>query len=530
MAHRTAICAMESLTSRRASHLRDDQQMTDQPWQGDACSLVEAFRRGDRSPTEELKATLDAISKSDLNCFAHMHTDEALDTAASADISKPFGGVPVGIKELDAVKGWPFTEASLVFADRKADFTATAIQRLLDDGGVVPVGQTTASEFGGLNVSITKMNGITHNAWQHGRTAGGSSAGSAAAVAAGLVPIASGGDGGGSIRIPAAYNGLLGMKGTYGRIPRGPHAYIRPNTIVSGCLARSVRDAARYYDVCAGTDTHDPTSIPSPGNWESSLGTHELAGKRVIIDPALSGVRLDDGVDAATRASGEKLAREAGMIIVDHPIDLPRLTAQWMMGNNSTLVAELDDLWPKCRGELTAEIEIGMILSQSLYNIRTAAAAEALRVQANEVFADAYDQVDFIICATNPGPAFAAEATMSNPEKSFIDNAGSSAVMSFAFRRLMWTIRMGGTLAQRMPTKILQWVSDKYPDVVNMGALTIAANIYGNPSVSVPIGTLDGLPIGMQIMGRHHEDALLFDAALAVERDNPWPLTTNADA
>ena len=516
------------LASRRSDYLRDDHKMTDQPWQGDACSLVEAFRRGDHSPTEELQATLDAIADSDLNCFAHMHAEQALDKAASADVAKPFGGVPVGIKELDAVEGWPFTEASLVFADRKAEFTATAIQRLFDDGGVVPVGQTTASEFGGLNVSITKMNGITHNAWQKGRTAGGSSAGSAAAVAGGLVSLASGGDGGGSIRIPAAYNGLVGMKGTYGRIPRGPHAFIRPNTIVSGCLSRSVRDAARYYDVCAGADPHDPTSIPSAGNWEGSLGTHDLAGKKVIIDPGLSGVRLDDGVEAATRAAAEQFARDAGLIIIDHRMDLPRLTAQWMMGNNSTLVADLDDLWPKCRNDLTDEIEIGMILSQSLYNIRTAAAAEALRVQANEVFARAYDEADFIICATNPGPAFAADATMSNPEKSFIDSAGSSAVMSFTFRRLMWLIRMGGTVAQRMPTRILQWVSDKYPDVVNMGALTIAANIYGNPSVSVPIGFLDELPIGMQIMGRHHEDALVFDAALAVEREHPWPLTAGA--
>ncbi len=498
--------------------------MTDEPWQGDACSLVEAFRSGERSPVEETQAVLDAIDQSDLNAFAYLHGEEALESAASADVSKPFGGVPVGVKELDPVAGWPFTEASLVFAGRKAEHTATAISRLIGKGGAVPVGQTTASEFGGLNVSVTKINGVTHNAWRQGRTAGGSSAGSASAVAGGLVPIASGGDGGGSIRIPAAYNGLVGMKGTYGRIPRGPHAFIRPSTVVMGCLARSVRDAARYYDVCAGHDTHDPTSIPSSGDWESSLGSHELKGKRVIIAPDLSGVRLDPGVEEATLAAAEDLARQAGMVIVDHPIRLPRLTAQWMMGNNSTLVAELDDLWPKCRDDLTEEIQVGIHLSQSLYNIRTAAVAEELRVKANEVFAEAYDAADLVICATNPGPAFAAEATMSNPESSFIDTAKSSPAVAFAFRRFMWATRMGGSVAQRMPSRLLAWVSRKYPDVVDMGALTIAANIYGNPSVSVPIGLIDGLPIGMQIMGRHHEDALLFDVALAMERENPWPL------
>ncbi len=500
--------------------------MTDQPWQGDACSLVDAYRRGERSPVEETNAVLEAIDRSDLNCFAYMHADQALERAADADVSKPFGGVPVGIKELDAVEGWPFTEASLVFADRKAEFTTTAVQRLMDDGGAVPIGQTTASEFGGLNVSVTRINGVTHNAWQHGRTAGGSSAGSASAVAGGLVPLATGGDGGGSIRIPAGYNGLLGMKGTYGRIPRGPHVFIRPNTVVAGCLARSVRDAARYFDVCAGSDPHDPTSIPSPGNWEASLGNTDLAGKRVIIDPALSGVRLDPGVEDATRAAAEDLVKRNGMVIVNHKVDLPRFTAQWMMGNNATLVAELDDLWPGCRGDLTDEIQVGMFLSQSLYNIRTAAAAEALRVEANEVFAEAYEVADLIICATNPGPAFAADATMSNPESSFIDAAKSSAVAGFALRRLMWMIRMGGTVAQRMPTRLLEWASDKYPDVVNMGALTIAANVYGNPSVSVPIGTIDHLPIGMQVMARHHRDDLLFDVAMDVERERPWPLTS----
>ena len=143
------------------------------------------------------------------------------------------------------------------------------VERLLGAGGAVPVGLTTASEFGGLNVSVTKLNGVTHNPWRHGRTVGGSSAGSAAAVAGAIVPLATGGDGGGSIRIPAGYTGLLGMKGTYGRIPRGPHAYFRPGTVVLGCLARSVRDAARYFDVCAGYDSLDPSSLPARPGWEA---------------------------------------------------------------------------------------------------------------------------------------------------------------------------------------------------------------------------------------------------------------------
>src|SRR5690606_18605861 len=208
--------------------------MSDTPWQGDACSLVDAYRSGERSPLEELDSTLGAIEASDLNCFSFLDPDGAREAAAQADVSLPFGGVPTAIKELEPVKGWPWTEASLVYKDRVAGYSAHVVERLVGDGGAVPIGKTTASEFGGLNVSVTKINGVTHNPWQHGRTVGGSSGGSAAAVAGGLVALATGGDGGGSIRIPAGYTGLLGMKGTFGRITRAPHAFMRPNTVVLG--------------------------------------------------------------------------------------------------------------------------------------------------------------------------------------------------------------------------------------------------------------------------------------------------------
>src|SRR4051794_21666822 len=135
---------------------------TDIPWQRDASSLVDAFRAGDRSPREELDATLAAIDASGLNCFAFIDADRARAAAARADVSLPFGGVPTAIKELEPVAGWPYTEASLVYKDRVADRTSHHIQRLFGRGGVVPVGATTASEFGGLNVSVSKINGVTH--------------------------------------------------------------------------------------------------------------------------------------------------------------------------------------------------------------------------------------------------------------------------------------------------------------------------------------------------------------------------------
>ncbi len=496
-------------------------------WTGDACSLVDAFRAGERSPVEEVDATLGAIADSDLNCFSFIDADRARAAAATADVSLPFGGVPTGVKELESVAGWPATEASLVYKDRIATHNSRVLDRLFDVGGAVPVGLTCASEFGGLNVSITKLNGVTHNPWQHGRTVGGSSGGSAAAVAGGLVSLATGGDGGGSIRIPAGYTGLLGMKGTFGRITRGPGAYSRPNTVVLGNLARSVRDAARYFDVCGGYDGYDPTSLPKHASFEAGLGSHDLRGKRMAIVPALGGVTLEAGVEDRIRSEAELLARDTGMKIVDVDVRPPNLSAQWMMGNLATLLADLGDRWPSCASELTGEVAIGLRLSMSLYNLRTAAVAEKLRVEANEVMARAFEQADFIIAATNPGPAFAADQATSNPTDSFLEWAQTNAVAQWAFRGVMGGVRTASVFAPKLPSAILGLASSKFPDLVNMGALTIISNIYGNPAVSIPAGTVDGLPVGMQVLGRHHEDALLFDVALAVERERPWPLVAS---
>jgi aspartyl-tRNA(Asn)/glutamyl-tRNA(Gln) amidotransferase subunit A len=498
--------------------------MTDTPWQQDASSLVDAFRAGDRSPLEELDATLATIEASDLNCWSHLDPERAREAARSADLTQPFGGVPTGIKELEAVEGWPDTGASLVFKDRIATETSHHVARLFQNGGVVPVGLTTSSEFGGLNVSVTKLNGVAHNPWNHDKTVGGSSGGSAAAVAGGHVSLACGGDGGGSIRIPAGYTGLLGMKGTFGRISRGPDAYARPNTVVLGNLSRSVRDAARYFDVCGGVDTWDPTSLPVTRSYEKGLGTQDLAGRKVTIVPGLGGVKLDPGVEEQLRAEAEAMIADTGMVLVDRPVTPPNLAAQWMMGNLSTLLSELGTAWPRCADDLTDEVATGVFLAQAMYNLHTASIAEKLRVQAQREMAAAFDDVDFIIAATNPGPAFPASATTSNSESDLLDLVQASKAAKYVGRGALFATRVAAAFAPKLPNLILEYASAKFPDMVNMGGLTIISNVYGNPAVSIPAGTVDGLPVGMQVLGKHHQDELLFDVALSVERNRPWPL------
>lgn len=455
--------------------------MTSSPWLSDACSLVDAFRSGERNPVDELEACLSAIDASELNAFCHIDADNARARAAEADVRLPFGGVPVAVKELEPVAGWPYTEASLVFADRVADHDSTQIERLRA-GGANLFGQTTASEFGGLNVSVTKLHGVTRNPWNPTRTTGGSSAGSASAVAGGLAPIASGGDGGGSIRIPAGFNGLFGMKGTAGRIPRGPDVLIGPLTVVVGCLARSVRDAARWYDVCSGFDSRDPYSLPRVEGWERDLGTHDLKGKRAVIAPTLGSAIVHPAVEETVREAAEALAKDAGLQIVDIPVKLPGLGLEWAIANLATLLVDIGDQWPACKDDLSVEIAFGLEMAMGMMNLEMAATSERNRRDANETMADMFDQVDFVLCATNPDVAYPAEVTLN--------------------------------------TK----VGDVSVGPENNGALTIPANICGNPACSIPAGTVDGLPVGLQIIGRHHEDALLLDLARIVEHERPWPL------
>ena len=463
--------------------------MTDQPWLGDACSLVDAFRDGALSPTEALDASLHAIEGSGLNAFSHLAVDTARAAAASADTSLPFGGVPVGIKELEQVEGWPYTEASLVYRDRLAAHTSTQVTRLRAAGAVL-AGQTTASEFGGINCTNTKLHGTTRNPWDPERTPGGSSGGSAAAVSGGLLPIASGGDGGGSIRIPAGFTGLFGLKATYGRIPRGPEVLQPPLTVVVGCLSRSVRDTARWFDVCNGWHATDTLSLPRVEGWEAGLDTFDLSGRRAVISIDLGSAIVEPRGAALMVDLAEALIASAGLRRVDAVVDIPQGGLEWVMSNVIGLIGELGDLYPGCNDDLTPEIQLGLNLATHNLDVRTAGATEMFRIHANESMATLFEQTDFVFCATNPDTAFAAIGPMPTTV------GDVDLIKEYGFNRAL----------------------------ANNGALTIPANLSGNPAVSIPAGTVDGLPVGLQVIGRHHEEQLLLDLARRAERERPWPL------
>jgi aspartyl-tRNA(Asn)/glutamyl-tRNA(Gln) amidotransferase subunit A len=431
-----------------------------------------------------MQATLEAVKNSKLNAVSFVDEEGALERASRADISLPFGGIPMGVKELDNVIGWPATEASVPFADRKATYTGTMVTRLIQRGGANHFGLTTASEFGGVNVTRTVLNGVTRNPWNLERTPGGSSGGGAAGVAGGLFALGTGGDGGGSIRIPAGFNGLVGLKSTYGRIPRGPHAEYGNLTVTIGGMTRSVRDTARWFDICNGHDASDPLSLPTVSGWEAGLGSTPVAGLKVaivqdwggaIVSPAMWNVLLEAADHLVTSA---KLRRIDGVDTA-----LPRMGAAWSISGMIEIASALGDMWPACADDLTPEMRMGLQLTEGRYNASERAKIEARRTALNMRMAEIFQQVDLVITASNPDVAFIAEGPLPNT--------------------------FGGVKA----------------GAGNNGLLTFPCNLHGNPGISVPAGTVDGLPVGLQIIGPHFSEQVLLELAHVLERERPWPLT-----
>ncbi len=463
--------------------------MADAPWTDDACSLVDAFRRGDLTPLEALDATEAAVKSSDLNAVSYTDFERAREVARCADVSLPFGGVPIGVKELDRVLGWPNNHASLVFEGEVSAEDQTVISRLRAAGAVLAV-QTTASEFGGINCTNTRLHGATGNPWNPQRTPGGSSGGSAALVAGGVLPLATGGDGGGSIRIPAGFCGLFGLKVTYGRIPKGPHTDFGPLTAVLGCLSRSVRDTARHLDVTNGYDTHDPQSLPRVEGYEAGLGSLDLAGLKVALLPDLGGsARVRADVAALVTEAAEDVCQGAGMKLVDVAVEIPLGSSEWALANMAGLLADLDGRYPDCEPLLTPEMMFGLNVAYHQFDLRLAASVETFRRRVNEAFAELFDAVDVVIASTNPDIAFGA----AGPLPTQVD--GVDLLEELGFERAM----------------------------MNNGALTIPSNLVGNPAASIPVGLVDGLPVGLQAIAAHHREDLLLDLALEFERRRPWP-------
>lgn len=437
-----------------------------------------------------MTATLAAIEDSDLNAFAYVDPDGALAAAVDADVSAPFGGVPLGVKELEPVTGWPDTHASVPLADQVASYTSTHVARLVA-AGALRVGSTTSSEFGAVNLTRTVLHGVTRNPWRLDRTPGGSSGGSASAVAGRLVPLATASDGGGSIRIPAGFCGLVGLKATYGRVPRSPGARYSNLTVTVGCVSRSVRDTARWFDVTNGHDPRDPLSLPVTSGWEAGLGTlaAELVGRRVVVVDDWGGATVSPAMWAVLSETAGHLIGATGLSSVDDiDTDLPRMGRAWGLSGAIEMAAHLGARWPDCAGDLTPEVRFALQAADGQYSADARAMIEQRRTAVNEVMARIFDPVhgaDFVFTASNPDIAFAADGPLPDTFGGSVTGAG------------------------------------------NNGRLTFPANFHGCPAISIPAGTVDGLPVGLQVVGRHFSEPLLLELAHKLERLRPWPLTAD---
>lgn len=432
-----------------------------------------------------MQATLNAVAASSLNAISYIDAEGALERADRADVSLPFGGVPMGVKELDFVQGWPATDASVPFADRISGHTSTMVSRLMD-AGANHFGLTTASEFGGVNVTRTVLNGVTRNPWNLERTPGGSSGGGAAAVAGGLFTLGTGGDGGGSIRIPAGFTGLVGLKSTFGRIPRGPHVEYGNLTVTTGGMTRSVRDTARWFDVCNGHHAADPLSLPRVSGWEASLGSIPVAGLRVAIVSDWGGAVVSPAMWNVLLEAADHLVAKAQLRRIDGVnVELPRMGAAWSISGMISIASELGDMWPACADDLTPEMRMGLQLTEGRYNATERAKIESRRAAVNLRMSQIFEEVDLVITASNPDVAFIAEGPLPS--------------------------EFGGIKA----------------GAANNGLLTFPCNLHGNPGISVPAGMIDGLPVGLQIIGPHFSEQVLLELASILERERPWPLVAH---
>ncbi len=423
-----------------------------------------------------------------INALVHCDPDRirrdtlALDARhAAGEPMGPLFGIPYTIKELTPVAGVPHTLGFEVFKDRIAGEDAIVVERMRAADGLY-LGQTDISEAGYCAVSRNRLFGTTRNPWNPDLTAGGSSGGAGAAVASGIGPIAEGTDAGGSIRVPAALNGVVGFKPTTGVIPSTVLPQRFSTSITHGVIGRSVPDVLLMLQACWGYDARDPLARRDRPDVPALGAEGALTGWRVAYSPDLGFGRVDPEVAAICHQAVGVFA-ELGADVVEATPDWEQvLEAAWsglMLLGMSGLQGLLD--WPAMRGRLDDEL-IDLVLASQTHRAVDVARGEALRGRVWDAFAAFMSEHRLLVSPTTTEAAFPAEA--------FAPQSLSSA--SLRDRVLAWT-------------------------------LTHPFNMTTSPAISVPCGfTRDGRPVGLQIAGRLHEDADVLVAAAAFETARPW--------
>jgi len=384
----------------------------------------------------------------------------------------------------------PTSRGSLLYKGGEPEAADSIHFARLRQAGVIPLGKTAPPEFGTLQFTRSKAWGITRNPWNLERTPGGSSGGSAAAVAVGMVPFATASDGGGSTRIPAAFSGLVGMKPSFGRIP-DPMAD-PSQTAVYGVEVTTVTDAARHLDVVAGPDDRDRMSLPPAGvRYEDLIETLDVSGLRVGWSLDLGFAVVDPEVADLAHGAALVLARQAGVELVDYDVTITDPVRTWLGAGLFSDWLDIDEKahYPDRLDDLTPYVQQTL---RSTYDrpIRSVVKPLRRRVQLEADVAAIFDDVDVLLTPTTAVPAFAA----GGPPPTVIGGEDM-------------TERFGSSAAGAMNVPF-----------------TMLANLCWNPACSVPAGlNSEGLPIGLQITGRRHADDVVLRLARLFEQAQPWP-------
>ena len=443
---------------------------------------------GDVSPVEVMKATLARIDRlnGELNAFLSVYPDLALTAArqAEAEIQAgsyrgPLHGVPIGVKDLFQVKDMQRTCGSKILHEPPGAADATSIANLKSAGAIV-VGLLNLNEFAYGPTGINPHVGSARNPWNRDMACGGSSAGAGCAVAAGLVPGAMGSDTGGSVRIPAATTGVVGLKQTYGLVSRQGIYPLVESFDHAGPLTRSVRDAAIMLQALAGEDADDETTRGvEVDNYSAKLG-RDIRGLRVGVPRDFFFDDLHPDIEVAVRAAIEQLA-ELGAEVREIPLpDMPAATKAWNTMALSEAYYVHENHVRDHPGELGPEVEERLLLGRDI-SARDYIAARDHQRTVKRAMAEVMADVDVIAAPTMPIPA--------------VEIATSCAMVN-------------GEAVDGAPI---------------IGRLTRLAVFSAQPAISLPCGfTAEGLPVGLQLIGSWFGESNLLSFADAYERATPW--------
>ena len=470
-----------------------------------ALSIAASVRSGERTARAVIEEHLETIAakEPELHAFNRVTADAALEAADEVDrrVSQgedpgPLAGVPIALKDNICTRGVPTTCSSKILEGWRPPYDATVVTKVAE-AGAITIGKTNLDEFAMGSSTENSAFGPTRNPLDPTRVPGGSSGGSAAAVAAGFAPVSLGSDTGGSIRQPAALCGVVGVKPTYGAVSRFGLVAFASSLDQIGPFATTVADAALLYEVIGGHDPNDSTSMPGPALGVAKALDEGVEGLRVgLVSEMMGGVieGIDEQILARTRDAADALAAAGAKVEeVSVPAAVYGLTAYYLIApcEASSNLARFDGVRYGLRVDAatTAEMNIATrtagfgpevkrrimlgtyALSAGYYDAYYGK-AQKVRTLISRDFAAAYENFDVLLSPTSPDVAFELDAKTSDPLTMYLNDV-----------------------------------------------LTIPSNLAGHPAMSVPYGTGEhGLPVGVQVMAPALGEAVMFQVGAALER------------